>query len=108
MNDIRQCVSSGLKTETTQITTNEAWVVGFCIKTDGSNDATLTVYNGTSADNDQAVTPAFKVTSTDNYGGMTLPKPVWCQNGIYAVLSGTNAQFTLYYHSRSKRGAAIY
>jgi hypothetical protein len=88
--------SSGLQTTTQTIHTGRAILAGAHIVTNGTNDATLIVYDNTSA----AGTIVFKqiVTGADNSIPYTLPDGgIRCDTGIHAVVSGTGAEYILFY-----------
>jgi hypothetical protein len=70
---------------------------GVAVITDGSNAATLTVY-----DSEDETTVGRKAvwSNTDagasNYGGIIFVVPVKMERGIYVVVSGTGAGFRIY------------
>lgn len=88
--------SSGLLTSDTLLHTGKAILAGVQILTDGVNDATVIIYDNTSA----AGNEVFKqvVTGTDDSIPYTLPDGgVRCDNGIYIDVAGTGAAFIVYY-----------
>ena len=84
--------SSGLKTADAVIRVDKAIATGVQIITDGTNDATLILYDNASA---ASGTEIFKivVTGTDDALPINLPNNgMYCKNGIYAditVAAGT-------------------
>ena len=79
--------SSGLKTADGVIRASKGILTGVQIITDGTNDATLVLYDNASAATGTAV---FKitVTGTDDAIPINLPNNgVYCTNGIYADIT---------------------
>ncbi len=91
--------SSGLKTSSAAIVPGPCFFYGVEIITDGTNPATVIVYDHASA---ASGTEAFKgtVAGTNNFGGILNAMPVNMQYGIYATVSGTGAAFIIYYRSK--------
>jgi hypothetical protein len=88
--------SSGLLTADGLLHTGKGILAGVQIITDGVNDATVIIYDNTSA----AGNEVFKqvVTGTDDSIPYTLPDGgVRCDNGIYIDVAGTGAAFIVYY-----------
>lgn len=87
-------ISSGLLDADTQIYTGRGTLNGVLLTGDGTNDASVIIYDNTSA----AGTELFKasVPSSNISQYFDLGK-VRCENGIYADVSGTNAEFIVYY-----------
>jgi len=88
--------SSGLQTADAAITTAGGYMTGVAIVTDGTNDATVVVYdNGASA----AGTVLFKgkVSGASNLGGATFEIPIQYDDGIYVDVTGTGAAYIVYY-----------
>jgi len=88
--------STGLETADLLINTGKAILTGVQIITDQTNDATLILYDNTSA----AGTEVFKqiVTGTDD------SKTFWfgdggirCSTGLYADIAGTAAEYIVFY-----------
>jgi hypothetical protein len=91
--------SSGLKTTSAAIATSAGVLTGALIITDGSNAATLTLYDHASTNSG---TVLFKATvaGASNFGGATWEIPIRYKNGIYAVISGTGANYVVYSDKR--------
>ena len=88
--------STGVLSADTLIMTGRAILAGAQIITDGTNDATLIIYDNTAGSG----TEVFKqtVTGSDDAIPYTLPDGgVRCSTGLYADISGTGAEFVIYY-----------
>lgn len=81
--------TSGEITSDGQVFSGPGRLCSILIITDGTNDATVTLYDNTSA----AGTKLWEgiVKGADNYGGRNWTYPVKFTNGVYADLSGTGA-----------------
>lgn len=62
---------------------------------DGVNAATLNIYDNTSAAGKIAVKVQVKAADYQNH--VIFTQPVYMENGIYNSLTGTNANFIVYY-----------
>lgn len=70
---------------------------GILVITDGSNNATCTVYDSA----DESYTGKKVVwkntdAAANNYGGGFFVAPIYCDYGCYVVISGTGASFIIY------------
>ena len=78
-----------------QIGTSAIVKTGSCVLwavlviTDGTNAATVTIYDNTAASGD--VLAKFVVAGATQYGGRNWVCPVGAKNGLYAAISGTGA-----------------
>ena len=92
-------ISSGLTTSSAAIVASPCLFHGVEIITDGSNAATVTVYDNASA---ASGTVVFKgtVAGASNFGGAMFPNPVEMFNGIYVGVSGTGAAYIPYWKKR--------
>jgi hypothetical protein len=88
--------SSGELTADTLITTGKAVLAGVQIITDGTNDATLVIYDNTAASG----TEVFKQV----VAGADLSLPFWfssggirCDTGMYCDVTGTGASYIVYF-----------
>lgn len=90
------CNSSGLKTSDAAVLASPGWFCGVEIVTDGTNAATVIVYDNASA---ASGTVLFKgtVAGASNFGGATYDIPVRAPNGIYVDVTGTNAAYIIYF-----------
>lgn len=86
--------SSGLLTADKKIATGACWVWGYQLVGDGTNAATLLIYD------------AITATGTSHFGGRTvgtddapfvLSEPIYFATGIYADVAGTGAGYRVYY-----------
>lgn len=62
---------------------------GVVVNTNGSNDATVTVYDNTSAAG--TIIDKYVIVAADYVGGGYLPFPIYIENGIFVVVAGTGA-----------------
>lgn len=87
--------STGIKTSSEGIVSGGGVLTGVLVMTDGTNAATITIYDNTTSSG----TVLFKatVTGASYFGGATWEIPVRFSSGVYAVLSGTGASYILYY-----------
>ncbi len=81
--------TSGELTADGQVFTGPGRLASVLIITDGTNDATVFLYDNTSA----AGTKLWegKVKGADNYGGRNWVFPVLFTNGVYLDIEGTDA-----------------
>ena len=93
--DYDECDSSGLLTESGVIIADDSQLRGFVLLTDGTNDATIVIYDNASAASGKILFKA-KVTGSENFGGIVNLK-VKAVNGIYASITGTGAEFIVFY-----------
>lgn len=88
--------STGLLTADGLILNGRAVLAGVHIVTDGTNDVTLVLYDNTSAAGKEVFKQ--KVTGTDDSIPYTLPDGgIRCDNGVYADITGTGAEFIIFY-----------
>jgi len=80
-----------------QVSTKRALFGGVVIETNGTNDAVVNVYNSASGGTTPSVIPQITVTGSDNYGGVILPHPIICNEGLYVTISGTGAVMNVLY-----------
>ena len=93
-----ECLSSGAKTSSGAVVTEDCYFHGIVATTDGSHDVTVTPYNSdTNTAGTEILPTGFKIPATNNYGGLFVPHPVRCKNGIYVLLSGSGGSFCVYY-----------
>ena len=83
---------------TVQHDTGISALAGILIMTDGSNDAKVIIYDGTST----AGTVKYETTvkGADHYGGRIWTFPLMMNAGIYVVVSGTGGSYILEYIER--------
>lgn len=89
------CISSGLLTTSGQVYTGRGTLNAVTVLTDGTNAATVTLYDNTSAAGTvifKALIPGASGSASDAYN-----LAIRCQNGIYASISGTGANAIVYY-----------
>ncbi len=88
-------ISSGLQTADAQIYTGRGTLQALTVITDGSNDATVTLYDNTAASG--TVLAKLVVDGTANTGFQSWNFHCRCLNGIYADVSGTGASYIVHY-----------
>ena len=90
--------SSGLKTSSAVIVSegNAKRLCGVLVLTDGSNNATITLYDSSTGATGKIL---FKATipAASRFGGAMFNIPVRASQGIYAQISGTGASYIVYY-----------
>lgn len=90
--------SSGLKSVDAAIATTGGALTGVLVLTDGTNDATIVVYDHASAASGTVLFKG-KVAGASNFGGATFEVPLRYSNGVYADVTGTGANYIIYYIS---------
>jgi len=86
----------GKKTASALVHTGPCLWTALIIRTDGTNDATVTVYDGTSDSGDEVA--EFKVKGDELSGGVVWGKlSIEMEDGIYMTLAGTGAYFYPFY-----------
>lgn len=88
--------SSGVQTTATSIATGKSRINAITILGDGTNPGTLTVYDNPSAASGLVLAKAL-TRSSDVQNHIIFTNPVYCENGIYAVPSGTGVSYIIYY-----------
>ena len=83
-------MQSTLDTGDDIVRTGPCYWWGMMINTDGTNDGTVVVYDGLSTGGIKI----FDMTAlgADESYGIILPRGIWCGEGIYVDLTGTNAE----------------
>ena len=88
-------LSSDLKVASALIATGRNRINAITFLGDGTNASTLIVYDNTSATGKVVAKVVNKATDQQNHVIFTFP--VYCENGIYAALSGTGGNYILYF-----------
>ena len=87
--------SSGKLTSSQVLLQQKGFVSNLLIRTDGSNAATITFYDGL---NDRGrIICDVAVAGASLFGGMGWEHPLICENGLYVGVSGTGASCYVYY-----------
>jgi len=91
--------SSGLETSDAAVVAAKCLFYGVEIITDGTNAASIIVYDNASA---ASGTEVFKgtVAGANNFGGVTFEHPVEMFNGIFVDVSGTGAAYIVYWKNK--------
>jgi hypothetical protein len=82
--------SSGLKASSAIISANTSYLIGLNIVSDGTNTATVIVYDNASAASGTAVVKAL-IPGAVGSDYFHFAEPIICNNGIYVSISGTGA-----------------
>jgi hypothetical protein len=90
---------TGLISSNTQVITGNAYILSVGVVADGTNAATVTVYDGTDASGAQ-ITPPLVIGAGSYFGGEDWPVPVPLNKGIFVTISGTNAGAIIWYAKR--------
>jgi hypothetical protein len=93
----QSAISSGEKTSDTIIHTGACRLTGIQIITDGTNDATVILYDNTSAAGKVLFQGTVEGGAAIHYGGRNWTFPVSCNIGIYLDLTGTGASAIVEY-----------
>ena len=88
-------ISSGVLNADTLIFTGRNRINALTVITDGTNAATVSLYDNTSAASKIAVQGKCVGASLTNH--YIFENPVIMENGIYADVTGTGATFIVYY-----------
>lgn len=88
-------VSSGVLSADTLLFTGRNRINALTIFTDGTNAATVALYDNTSAASKIAVQGKCLGASLVNH--IIFENPVYVENGIYADVTGTGASFIVFY-----------
>lgn len=88
-------ISSGLKTSDAVITTGRNRVNAITL-IGGSTPSTLVLYDNASAASGKELAKATQVTSMVTTH-IIFENPIIAENGIYADISGTSAEYIVYY-----------
>jgi hypothetical protein len=91
--------SSGELTASAAVAAQKSILGGVLIMTDGTNDATIIIYDHATAASGTKIWESV-ITGSDNYGGGIFPHPIRCANGIYVSISGTGASAIVFYSLR--------
>lgn len=89
-------VTSGELDTSTLVYTGACFISGIFIGTDGTNPATVTVYDNT-AGSGKKICPPIVVAGATGYGGRNVIPMCKADNGIYVSLSGTGAKVSIEY-----------
>jgi hypothetical protein len=93
---VGECVSSGLQTTSKAISGTGGSLCGVLVTTDGTNNATVTIYNNATG----ATAPVLftaTVVGASYFGGGTWDIPIKYNRGLYVAVSGTGASYIIYY-----------
>ena len=89
-------IPSGRQTSSALVSSGQNIVSAIAIFTDGTNDATLTVYDNTAASGTIVWGP-HTVKGEDLAGGPPITIPFIVDNGLYCKIEGTGAYYHVFY-----------
>lgn len=90
-------LSSGKHTVSESIFAGKGVIGGVTVRTDGSNDVTVTLYDD-SAGADGVILIDLLIPGADKTGGLVFgPIPIYAEVGCYLSLSGTGGSAIVYY-----------
>lgn len=89
--------SSGLKSSDTAVSTVGGYLHGVYLISDASNACSIVVYDNASAASGLVLAKLSIAASTTAPQYITFNNPVSANSGIYADVSGTGANFIVYY-----------
>lgn len=87
--------SSGVLNANTLVFNGRQRINALTVFTDGTNDATVSLYDNTAASGKIAVKGLCVGANKINH--IIFENPVFMQDGLYAAVSGTGATFIVYY-----------
>jgi len=87
--------STGQLTASALVNTGKGILTSVLVITDGSNPATVTIYDNTAGSGKMLA--KFYVPGATGYGGRNWTVPVQYENGIYCTVSGTGASAIVEY-----------
>lgn len=85
--------TTGRQNNNSQIATRPCAVTSAIIHTDGSNNATLKIFDTASGNNGEKECRYWLVPAASQYGGGNIPYPFKCNNGIYCEVTGGGSYF---------------
>ncbi len=90
-------LSSGKRTSSGQISTKEGILGGVIVRTDGTNDVTITLHDNASSALGTVLLDIL-IPGADKIGGALFGQiPVLAEQGIFLTLSGTGGSVIVYY-----------
>lgn len=94
-------VSTGEKTSSELIVTGRCALASVLVITDGTNAATVIIYDSLTAENKKVA--EFTVAGATGYGGRNWVFPVGMDTGLYLAISGTGASAIVEYLDKGYR-----
>lgn len=88
-------ICSGKQTADGIIVTGKCVITSIILMTDGTNDASIIIYDST--DTSGTVIREFSVAGSSDMGGNAINHPIFMTNGIYANVTGTGAFYFIDY-----------
>lgn len=88
-------ISSGVLNANTLVFNGRQRVNALTVFTDGTNDATVSIYDNSAASGKIAVKGLC--VGANKVAHFIFENPVFLQDGLYAAVSGTGASFIVYY-----------
>ena len=89
-------ISSGLKSADALIATGRNRINAIILNGDGTNAASVTIYDNTSASG--KVVDKVTIGANHVHGDQHIfTNPILCENGIYADVTGTGAEYVVFF-----------
>ncbi len=92
---MEQAISTGLKDASAILKTGSCQLCGVLVVTNGTNAATVVLYDALSATGTELFSGI--VAGTTGFQGFFPVHPIKAKTGIYAAISGTGAKCIVYY-----------
>jgi hypothetical protein len=96
----KTCKPGGLITASGVLSATPKTLCGVLIIADGTNPATITLYNNKQEASGEYLWPPITVAAGEYYGGAMFPFLVLADQGIYVSVSGTGAKVFPYYDAQ--------
>lgn len=88
--------ASGLKTADAVIATGRNRINAITLLGDGTNAASVIIYDNASAASGKVLAKVTQLAAA-MYTHITFENPVTAENGLYADVAGTNAEYIVYF-----------
>jgi len=93
-------IASGLQSSSVVWKPEPTLLSAILILTDGTNAATVTIYDSATENTGAKVVWKNKEAGANNYGGALFNPPLKMDNGVYITISGTGASFIAYEYKK--------
>jgi hypothetical protein len=94
------CRPGGLFTASGVFSNKPTTLCGILVIADGTNPATVTLYNNKEAASGTLLWPPIVIAAGEYYGGAMFPFILSADQGVYISVSGTGAQVFPYYDAQ--------
>lgn len=96
----KTCRPGGLFTASGVLSNSPKTLCGVIVLADGTNAATITLYDNNEAASGTMLWPPVVVAAGERYGGAAFPFIVFAEKGIYVKVEGTGAKVFPYYDAQ--------